>query len=300
MQSEARGYRKFLSPIGVGLLLLSLFVGVLLWLSPNKPSPAASEPVVSQNLKNAAPSGSPRFPSGKLPFPTADMTSSASRDTGTAAQRASDELSSLEAELAQMEAKVYAADPLLRSCELYERVLEGWLSETGAQSKSRAFTQGTSDSNLKRRRDRAQETIDNLLGPILMKEFASTPNLAPLARWTLERAHESGASFFAGVDPIIGVEPPTPQVSIANASGADQILAGIDARYPSLLQRAEAVAAEVEMPPEVLEAIRNKRVYGMLMDMSRLYVHLRTPAELRTLRAQVEKARSEVERGASR
>ncbi len=300
MQSEARGYRKFLSPIGIGLFLLSLVVGVLLWNSPVQNPPVASEPVATQTPKHATPSGSPPFPSGKLPFPTADMLSSASRDTGTPAQRTSGELSRLEAEVAQMESQVYAADPLRRSCELYERVLEDWLSETGAQSKSRAFTQGTSDSNSKRRRDKAQETIDNLLGPILMKEFASTPNLAPLARWTLERVHESGASFFAGVDPIIGVEASTPQVSIANASGADRILAGIDARYPSLLQRAEAVAAEVEMPPEVLEAIRNERVYGMLMDMSRLYVHLRTPAELRTLRAQGEKARFEVQRGAAR
>lgn len=285
--------------ICVGLLLMSLLVGILLWSSPDlsSPKPVASPPQIAKHVSPTNnPPRNPPFSTGNLPFPKVDIPRSASSDTN--GLHASPELARLEAEVAQMEAQLYAADPLLRSCELYDPVLEEWLSETGAQHKSRAYPQATSDDSLEQRRDSARQKLDNLLGPILMKEFASTAGLAPLARWVLEKAHESGESFFAGADPIIGIDTST-LASIANASPADQLLAEIDARYPRLLQSVEAVAAEAEMPPEVLEAIRNQRVYSMLMDMSRLYVHLRTPPELRTLRENLKRAKFDVEWGAS-
>lgn len=203
----------------------------------------------------------------------------------------SNTVSALKQKLAQLQASAYAADPMLKRCEDYEERLEDWLSRTGAQSIENGFITSTSDPELRKKRSAAVRKLNNLLSPILMKEFASNPSLAELANWMLALHHaQEPRVLFLGVDPILGIKSSAPLSPLPNASPSDQMMAEIDARYDRIVREIDRIATEIAMPSPVMEAVRDQHIYRMLTDISRTYVLVKTPPEIRALKAQLEQA----------
>lgn len=200
----------------------------------------------------------------------------------------------LREEVSKLESDVYEADPLLRACELYEEKLDAWRSTTDAQGTIHNYVEiadrSSPDSKLKSRRSHSVAVTANLMSPLLLKEFASTPGLSELIRWFLEMNYTKNIPLFGGVDPVLGIDSNTRLAPQPEAASADQLLAEIDARYDKITNAIAHIAEEQNMSKEVLQAIQDRHTYMMLTDISRTYVLVRTPSELSDLRKQLRDA----------
>lgn len=191
-------------------------------------------------------------------------------------------------ELTNLEARVYGADPALRVYENYLDIPHEWMAKRGFYA-DWGMWGGDIDrpavaEATKRKRRAALDKLNDLMGPIVMHELASN-GFEHLILGVLKLgAPEEIGKMVAFAERLAGTQTAEGQASTSRSASPEVYIESLGARYQTLVDAAERVCREYEVPEKVYQGLRDYTIAESLKGLVQAYVHFHTPQELRDLR----------------